>query len=120
MLRTLFILSLLTFTLNAFACWKVDGSFAADGDTWKISQKFDHNKEYAFPMGSFIVRLTLRPAKDKLQTLSYIVEEKKGTTLTLVTKGEEEGIKVGESRDIFAKGEEGQPNTIITVKLTHI
>jgi hypothetical protein len=120
MLRKIFILSLILLSFNAFACWKVDGSFAVDGETWKINQKFDHNQEYMFPMGPFILKLTLKPGKDKKQTLVYAVHEKKGTTLTLVTKGEEEAIKVNESRDIYAKGEEGQPNSIITVKLTNI
>lgn len=100
------------------ACWKVEGSFAVDGETWKINQKFDHNKEYVMPMGPYIVKMTVKPGKT--QTLVYVVQEKKGTNLVLVTKGEEEEIKAGQSRDIFAKGEEGQPNSIITVKLTDI
>ncbi len=118
MLIKFFTVSLLMLNLNAFACWKVDGSLAVDGETWKINQKFEHNKEYIFPMGTFILKLTIKPGKT--QTLVYVVQEKKGTNLTLVTKGEEEEIKVGESRDIYAKGENSQPNSIITVKLTNI
>jgi hypothetical protein len=121
MLKKLFCLLLLLLSFNALACWKVDGSFAVDGDTWKINNKFEHDKEYIFPMGTFILKLKIKPGKEKeKQTLLYTVHEKKGITLTLVTQGEEEGIKVGESRDVFAKGEEGQPNSIITVKLTNI
>lgn len=108
----------LAFSLNAFACWKVEGSLAVDGETWKLNQKFDHNKDYIFPMGPFILKMTIKPGKT--QTLVYVVQEKKGTSLTLITQGEEEEIKVGESRDIYAKGEKGQPNSIITVKLTNI
>lgn len=120
MLKKLFLASLLLISVNALACWKVDGSFAVDGDTWKINNKFDHGKEYSFPMGTFILTLKVRTEKDKSQTLVYKVQEKKGTTLTLVTEGEEEALKVGESRDVYAKGKEGQPNSIITVKLTNI
>lgn len=120
MLKKLFLGSLLLLSLNAFACWKVDGSFAVDGDTWKINNKFDHGKEYSFPMGTFILTLKVRTEKDKSQTLVYKVQEKKGTNMTLVTEGEEEALKVGESRDVYAKGKEGQPNSIITVKLTDI
>ncbi len=105
-------------SLNAFACWKVDGSLAVDGETWKINQKFEHNKEYILPMGPFILKMKIKPGKT--QTLNYIVQEKKGTTLILVTQGLEDDLKVGESRDIYAKGEEGQPNSIITVKLSNI
>jgi hypothetical protein len=120
MLKKLFILTLLSFSLSAFACWKVEGSFAVDGDTWKINQKFNHGQEYSFPMGTFILTMKFRSEKDKSQTLLYKVQEKKGTTLTLVTEGEEEALKVGETRDVYAKGKEGQPNSIITVKLTDI
>ena len=105
-------------SLNAFACLKVDGSLAIDGETWKINQKFEHNKEYIFPMGPFILKMTIKPGKT--QTLNYVVQEKKGTSLILVTRGSENDLKISESRDIYAKGEEGQPNSIITVELTNI
>lgn len=120
--KMLKILSILTLfiSLNAFPCWKVEGSFAVDGETWKIDQKFDHGKIYSLPMGPFIVNLSIKSEKNKTQTLTYNVQEKKGTTLTLVTKGEEEGIIESKSREIFAKGEEGQPNSIIIVKLKNI
>jgi len=120
MLKKLFLITLVLFSVNALACWKVEGSFAVDGDTWKINNKFDHGKDYSFPMGTFILTMKIRTEKDKSKTLVYKVQEKKGTILTLVTEGEEEALKVGESRDVYAKGKEGQPNSIITVKLTDI
>jgi hypothetical protein len=120
MLKKLFFASLFLFSVSAFACWKVEGSFAVDGDSWKINNKFDHNRDYSFPMGTFILTMKIRTEEDKTQTLVYKVQEKKGTTLILVTEGEEEAIKAGESRDVYAKGKEGQPNSIITVKLTNI
>lgn len=118
MLIKLFTILILTFSLSALACWKVEGSLAVDGETWKLNQKIEHGKEYIFPMGTFILKMTFKSGKNP--TLVYVVQEKKGTKLTLVTQGEEEELKVGESRDVYAKGEEGQPNSIITVKLTNI
>ena len=120
MLKTFIILFTLFVSLSAFACWKAEGTFAVDGETWKFNQKFDHNKEYSFPMGTFILNLKLVPLKGGMSTLVYSASEKKGTKLTLVTKGEEEEIKPGTEREIYAKGEEGQPNSIITIKLTNI
>ena len=119
MLKLISILSLFI-SLNAFACWKVEGSFAVDGETWKIDQKFNHGQTYSLPMGTFIVHLKLKPQKKDGSTLEYKVQEKKGNSLTLVTQGEEEDIKEGSSREIFAKGEEGQPNSIIILKLKQI
>lgn len=120
MLKKLFLIALVLFSMNALACWKVEGSFAVDGETWKINNKFDHNKEYIFPMGTFILKMLFKTEKDKTQTLVYVVQEKKGTTLIDVTEGEEEAIKVGETREVYAKGKQGQPNSIIIVKLTDI
>lgn len=119
MLKQIFIISSLLFSLSAFACWKAKGSFAVDGETWKLSQKFEHNKTYSLPMGTFILNLTVKPLKGGMNNLVYTVHEKKGAKLTLVTQGEEE-IKDNTDREIYAKGEEGQPNSIIIIKLNHI
>lgn len=116
----LLLIGLLIISTNAFACWKVEGTFSVDGETWKINNKFEHNKEYIMPTGNFILKLTLKSQDKKKNTLLYVVHEKKGTTLALVTKGEEENIEAGKEREIYARGEEGQPNSIITVKLTNI
>lgn len=120
MLVRIFSLFILAFSLEAFACWQVDGSLAVDGETFKFNQKVEHKKEYAFPLGNFILRFTLNPVDKVNTTMNYIVEDKKNLKLVLITKGEEEGIKEKVSRDIFAKGEEGQPNSIITIKLRKI
>lgn len=118
MLKIILCLALF-FSLSAQACWKVDGSFAVDGETWKINQKFEHDKDYMFPMGEFILKLNIGATKNKKNNLQYYVQEKKGTTLTLVTKGEEE-IEIEKTKEIFAKGEEGQPNSILILKMINI
>ena len=119
MLKTAFTFLLILFSGNAFSCWQVDGSLAIDGETFKFNQKVEHNKEYLFPLGNFILKFTLVP-DGKNTTMNYVVDERKDSKLVLITKGSEENIREKIKRDIFAKGEEGQPNTIITVKLRNI
>ncbi len=118
MLKFLFLLFL---SFPALACLgvNVEGKLAVDGQTWKMSQKFDLGKEYSVPMGPYILSMTVTH-EGKTFLSKYKVEEKKGTKLVLVTKGEEEEIELGKSRDIMAKGEEGQPNSIITINLKDI
>lgn len=111
--------AMLFISLNVFACWKVEGTLGVDGETWKIEQKFDHDKEYSFPMGTFILNLTIKKGKKTDHIVKYIVQEKKGSVLVLVTKGEEE-VQENKPNEIFAKGEQGQPNSIISLKLKHI
>ena len=106
--------------MNVFACWLVEGSLAVDGETFKFTQKIEHKKEYLFPLGNFILKLTLTPQDKKKTSVKYLVQEKKGIKLDLVTKGDEENLKENIKRDIFARGEEGQPNSIITLKLINI
>lgn len=98
----------------------MEGSFAVDGETWKIDNKVEHNKEHIFPAGNFIVKLTVKPQDKKLNTVSWVVHEKKGNSLVLVTKGVEEDVVAGKTREIYAKGEEGQPNSIIIITLKDI
>lgn len=120
MLKIIISILFFTFSLSAFACWRFEGKLAVDGETFKVDQKIVHDKSYSFPMGNWIMTLSVHAKKDsKINVVKYQIQEKKGTTLTLVTQGEEE-VKDGVEEDVFAKGEEGQPNTIITLKLKHI
>lgn len=106
-------------SFNAFACLNMEGSLAIDGETFKFNQKCDQSKVYSFPLGSFILNITVGPKKGKVHTVKYSVFEKKGIKLTLVTKGDDE-VTEGAIKEIFAKGEANQPNTIITLKLNNI
>ena len=122
MLKTLFLFFVMCVSAQAFACWKVEGSVAIDGETFKIHQKVDHDKEYIMPVGTFIFKMKVSQGKDtknKKHTLTYSIEEKKNTTLTLVTRGTEM-IKEETTEEIYSKGEEGQPHSIITIKLNNI
>ncbi len=122
MLKNLVILTSLFFCVSASACWKLEGSVGIDGETYKLNQKVDHDKEYIVPMGTFIFKMTVSISKENknLKNMKYVVQEKKGTNLILVTMGEEEDIEVGKTKEIYAKGEEGQPHTVMTIKLTDI
>jgi hypothetical protein len=120
MLRHAALALLLTASLPAAACWRMSGTFAVDGESWKFDSKVEHNREYIFPAGTFILKLTLRPQDKKRTTLAYVVHERQEKELVLVTKGEESDVESGKVRDIYAKGASQRPNSIITVKLTDI
>lgn len=119
MLKKIGVLFLLIHSVQAFACWKMEGELAVDGQSWKINQKFIHNKEYSLPMGTFILNLSITPGKEKTHQLKYELLEKKGLTQVLVTKGQDQ-IQEKATEEIFAKGEAGQPHSIITLKITDI
>lgn len=114
-----FLLVFLFIAQSALACWKAEGTFAVDGETYKFSQKINHNMEYKFPGANFILSMTLKPIDKKTTQVTYKIEEKKNLKLILVTMGTDE-VTNSKSSDIFAKGEEGQPNSIISIKLTDI
>ncbi len=103
----------------ALACWKLEGSLAIDGETWKINSKIDHDKEYIFPMGVFILKLmiTRDQSNKKFHTINYAIHEKKGASVLPITIGEEEEVELDKSKQIYAKGGEGRPHSIITIKL---
>jgi hypothetical protein len=120
MLKKITTIFVLLFSINAFSCWVVEGSFSTDGEVWKFNQKFEHNKEYIIPAGEFAVHLVLVEKNKKPDILRYEIKQKKGLKLELISKGEEEELELNKVRDIFAKGEEGKPNSIITIKLSKI
>ncbi|HXH74442.1 MAG TPA: hypothetical protein VNJ08_05730 [Bacteriovoracaceae bacterium] len=115
-MKILLIILSLALAFPAFAL-KVKGKLGIDGETWKYEQKVDHNKEVVFPLGTFILKMTLKPLKKDESALFYVVQEKKGSVITEVTKGDDE-IKTGVLREIYAKGHEGQPGSIITIRIT--
>lgn len=119
MLKLITLITVLAFSVNAFSCWKFQGEFSVDGETWKIDQKVDHDKNYSLPMDSFILNFKVSQGKDKAPKVFFEVFEKKGITQVKVTTGQED-LKFDKSVDIYAKGLEGQPNSILTLKLSNI
>lgn len=114
------LLILISFPALACTVLHVEGNLSVDGQSWKFSRKMRGlGKEDSIPVGPYILSMTLTHP-DKAYLVRYKVEEKKGTTLSLVTKGEEEDVEMNKSREIFARGETSQPNSIITIKLKDI
>jgi hypothetical protein len=103
------------FTTSAWACWRIEGKLAIDGQSWAFDQKVNHDKTYSLPAGNFIFSFNLiKKAEDIL--FSFSVFEKKSNNLILVSKGEE-NLRLDHTKDIFAKGESNQPNAIVTIKI---
>lgn len=116
----LFLFLLITFPAIACSNLFVEGTVAVDGETWKFNRKLRGlAKEDSIQAGPYILAMTVTHPEGGL-FVRYKLEEKKGNSLTLVTKGEEEEIELNKNREIMAKGEQGQPNSIITIKLKDI
>jgi hypothetical protein len=115
------LMMLMLLPLNLWAAWDVELGLGIDGETWKIEhQKFEDGKEQSVNMGNYILKMTIK--KSKIETgldVLYTLHEKKGVELILITKGDEV-IEQKLKKDIYAKGEEKQPNTIITLKLKNL
>jgi phosphopentomutase len=115
MLKFLFVL-FMTFPALACSGFNVEGKLAVDGQTWKFARKFHLGSEEKIPAGPYIISMTFTYPEIGYR-VRYKIEEKKGTTLTTVTNGDDDELELGKTRDIMAKGEQGQPNSIITIKL---
>ncbi len=114
------LLAFISFPALACSNLFVEGSLAVDGQTWKFGHKLRGiGKEDSFQAGPYLIAMTY-VYPDTGYVVRYKVEEKKGTTLTLITKGEEDEIELNKTREIMAKGETGQPNSIIILKLKDI
>ncbi len=112
---------LVLLSLPTWACWSLQGSYAVDGQSWKFSNKVDHHQDYLFSTGPYHIKIRLEPGEIKKSlTVTYEIHERKADKLILVTKGEEEEVIPSRQTEIFAKGEAGQPNTILTLRLRNI
>lgn len=106
------------FSLNTYANWQVEVALGIDGETWKIEQaKFEDGKDQTLNIGNYIVKMTIKRTKEeKVLSINYQVEEKKGDKNLLISKGEDL-MEDRPKNDIFAKGEKGQPHTILSLKM---
>lgn len=104
------------FPLLSFADWKADVSLAVDGETFEAKDvTLKNGKETLSKVGDYSLKLTLKEIKnEKNLDVTYVVEQKSPKYI-LVNKGSDLIGATG-SNDIYAKGEAGQPNTIITLK----
>jgi hypothetical protein len=121
MLKSILIFILVLLSLPTLACLRIEGKVGVDGQTYKLDQKLDLNQEYNMAMGSFLFAFRLGPDPKVMNQyiFKYRLEERKNNKLVKVSEGDEE-VGTTRSHEIFAKGEEGQPNSIITVKFSEI
>lgn len=119
MLKLIVFLIAIALNTSALACWKLQGTFAIDGENFKIDQKVDHDKTYSLPMGTFILHLTLKTGKKDTHKVQYKIEERDSGKLALVSQGDET-IEVAKPKDIYAGGEKDQPHSIITLMIKDI
>lgn len=119
----IFLFLLLLLPLNLWATgWQVEVGLGIDGETWKLErEKFMDGKEQTLNMGkNYVLKLTIKKGtQDKSLEITYVLHEKKGDKLILVNKGDDVVEEVM-SKDIYAKGEPNQPNSIITLKLKNL
>lgn len=103
------------FPLVAFANWKADVTLAVDGETFESKAlAFSSGNVLNVKLGTYSVKLTLKEIKgEKNLDVTYLVEQTSPKPV-LVNKGSDL-IGSSGSNDIYAKGETGQPNTIITL-----
>lgn len=90
----------------------LEGQVSVDGEDHKFKQSIELGKEYLFPMNTFSYKITVTKAKNKKFKARFNLFEGKN----LVTQGEE--TISDKSKDFYKKGEVGQPNTIITLKVS--
>jgi hypothetical protein len=117
----LLLLLLSLFSFQALADWESELTLGIDGETFKKEKvTFINAKETSLTLDRFLLKMTLSKAKEEKSVMvKYSLHEKKGEKMTLVTKGEDE-LEDQPTNDIFAKGEKGQPNTILTLKMKQI
>ena len=120
-MKTLFLLLLSLLSLNALADWEGELTLGIDGETFKKEKvTFINAKETSLTIERFLLKMTISKAKaEKSLIVKYSLHEKTGQKITLVTKGEDE-LEDQPTNDIFAKGEKGQPNTILSLKMKQI
>lgn len=116
------ILLLCLFSTSALANWQVEVALGVDGQTWKIDNTIlKDGKQSQLILGNYVIKMTIKKSKEeKGLDVSYLIHEKKGEKLILISMGEDI-IEIGRPmNEIYAKGRPKQPNTIITLKLKNI
>ncbi|HXH32211.1 MAG TPA: hypothetical protein VNJ01_15520 [Bacteriovoracaceae bacterium] len=101
---------------SSFAGWQLEGQVSIDGEDFPIKQSIELGKEYSSPLGSFVFDYSLKESKNKKYLISYHLKEKKGDKLTSVCSGKE-SLTQSKEEKVYAKGEPGQANSILTFKL---
>lgn len=111
------ILTFLVFPLLSFAQWKTDLSLSIDGETWKKAQvELNQDKESVIDFSRHQLKLSLQRNKQEGGVdVAYLIQAKGTKGVVTIAKGTE-NIDDSKASEIYAKGEPGQPNSIITFK----
>lgn len=68
-------------SLQALACWKMEGEILVEDYKIPVNQKFNHGQSYSFMKGPYIVHLQVK------KEIHYEVLKKENVSLTQVSKG---------------------------------
>lgn len=92
---------------------QIKGEVSVDGEDLPFQQEVQLEKEYSLTLKSYTLNFTIFPAKDKDKfKLNYTLKEK-NVFITIGT----DTLTMSKAKRIYAKGEQGQPNTILTFHL---
>lgn len=121
-----FALALVSF--NALACWNMKGTISVNQDKVEINQKINHDQTYSFTGGNHIFHVkipskfetppNLKDKKD-IHSIEIGVQEKKGITLSEITKGKLI-VRTGKEAKMTKEDIETGVITTITMKITDI
>ena len=110
----LFIL-LLPLTLLAETV-RFQGQVSVDGEDHKFNEAVTTDKEHSIKLGNYTYKVKLGAAKNNKHSVSFSLYESTQKGPVLVTTGEE--MISEKSEDFYLKGQPGQANTIITMKVS--
>lgn len=111
------LLAFLTFPAMSMTQWKADLGLSIDGENLKREKiVFNPGKENTIELSRYQLKLSLQKNKQEGGVdVTYSLQEKKAKDMVIIARGTE-NIDDSKAAEIYAKGETGQPNSIITFK----
>ncbi len=106
----------LLLSVNAFACWKMQGEMTIGSKTLKLDQKINHNQKYSYQKPPYLIHLSVT-THDGRETLSFEVLEKTGLELLKVSSGK---MRLKENEFGTLKIEDKNRPTYLKIKLNQI
>lgn len=109
-------------SVNAFACWKMEGMIDVNGVRVNINQKIDHDKTYTFSSGKHLFHVMIPSSykgKKNAHMVEMNVEKKDGTIMKQIAQGKVI-VLAGNEATMIKHDEKTGDHTIFTVKLTEI
>lgn len=124
----IFLFALSFVSLNALACWKIEGSLSVNGESVVINQKFNHDKTYSFQAKNYLFHVKIPSTFDLPENMNNAknghlieiqVQQKEGTKIREVTQAK---ILVRPGNEATMTKEDDQTNILssFTFKITDI